>query len=75
MTAEKAHGRRILGAAMRQGFGPGPANVVRGSSRRITTMRARQNSIREYQSDQPSTEPSRPLSRLLLRKKGWWLRR
>jgi hypothetical protein len=39
----------------------GPAMLVRGSSRRMTTMTASpQNSIREYQLDQPSMKPARP---------------
>jgi len=39
-----------------------PAPVVRGSSRRITTMTASNRSTREYQSDQPSYEAASALA-------------
>jgi len=48
---------------------PEPASLVRGSSRRIMTMKAGSGSILEYQTDQPSSQlpgpltgPLRPLS-------------
>lgn len=41
-----------------------PAPLVRGSSRRITTMRRHQPTL-EYQSDQPSNRLPRLLRRLL----------
>ena len=57
--------RRILVASYATGYWPRFATLVRGSSRRITTMKASVSSILEYQSDQPSMKPLRPLSLLL----------
>jgi hypothetical protein len=47
------------------GLWPRLATLVRGSSRRIMTMSAGVSSILEYQTDQPSMKPLRPLSLLL----------
>jgi hypothetical protein len=47
------------------GLWPRFATLVRGSSRRITTMKAGESSILEYQSDQPSMKLLGPLSILL----------
>ena len=52
------------------GLWPRFATLVRGSSRRITTMKASASSILEYQSDQPSMKPPRPLSILLPSHRG-----
>jgi hypothetical protein len=57
--------RRILVRFHATGLWPRFATVVRGSSRRITTMKASASSILEYQSDQPSMKQLRPLSFLL----------
>jgi hypothetical protein len=57
--------RRILVASYATGLWPRFATLVRGSSRRIMTMKASVSSILEYQSDQPSMKPLRPLSFLL----------
>lgn len=57
--------RRILVRSYATGLWPRFATLVRGSSRRITTMKASVSSILEYQSDQPSMKPLRPLSLLL----------
>jgi hypothetical protein len=57
--------RRILVRPYATGHWPRLATLVRGSSRRITTMKASVSSILEYQSDQPSMKPLRPLSLLL----------
>lgn len=57
--------RRILVASYATGLWPRFATLVRGSSRRIMTMKASVSSILEYQSDQPSVKPLRPLSFLL----------
>ena len=48
--------RRILVASYATGPWPRLATLVRGSSRRITIMKAGASSILEYQSDQPSTK-------------------
>ena len=52
------------------GLWPRFATLVRGSSRRITTMKASASSILEYQSDQPSMKPLGPLSLLLHSQRG-----
>ena len=49
--------RRILVPSYATGLWPRFATLVRGSSRRITTMKASASSILEYQSDQPSKSP------------------
>jgi hypothetical protein len=64
--------RRILVAAYATGFWPRLARLVRGSSRRITTMKASVSSILEYQSDQPSKKPLRALTLLLLPRRQPW---
>lgn len=56
--------RRILVHSYATGLWPRFATLVRGSSRRITTMKASASSILEYQSDQPSMKPLGPLSLL-----------
>jgi hypothetical protein len=56
--------RRILVRFYATGLWPRFATVVRGSSRRITTMKASASSILEYQSDQPSMKQLQPLSLL-----------
>ena len=56
-TGQRSKGhteRRILVRSYATGLWPRLATLVRGSSRRITTMTASASSIREYQSDQPS---------------------
>ena len=44
------------------GLWPEPASPVRGSSRRIMTMKASSGSILEYQTDQPSSQLPGPLT-------------
>jgi hypothetical protein len=44
------------------GHTPGSATLVRGSSRRIMTMKASFGSILEYQTDQPSIQLPGPLT-------------
>lgn len=44
------------------GHEPGSATLVRGSSRRIMTMKASFGSILEYQTDQPSIQLPGPLT-------------
>ena len=46
------------------GLRPGFAFLVRGSSRRIMTLKASPGSILEYQIDQPSIQLPRPLASL-----------
>jgi hypothetical protein len=48
--------RRILVPSYATGPWPRFATLVRGSSRRIMTVKASASSILEYQSDQPSTK-------------------
>jgi len=62
--------RRILVPSYATGLWPRFATLVRGSSRRITTMKASASSILEYQSDQPSKKPLGPLSLLLQLRDG-----
>jgi hypothetical protein len=57
--------RRILVPSYATGHWPRFATLVRGSSRRIMTMKAGASSILEYQTDQPSRKSLRPLSLLL----------
>ncbi len=57
--------RRILVPPYATGLWPRLAALVRGSSRRIMTMKASVSSILEYQTDQPSMKPLRPLSAVL----------
>jgi hypothetical protein len=49
--------RRILVSPYATGPWPRLATLVRGSSRRIMTMKAGVSSILEYQTDQPSLKP------------------
>jgi hypothetical protein len=49
--------RRILVKIYAAGLRSRPATLVRGSSRRITIVKASASSILEYQSDQPSLKP------------------
>jgi hypothetical protein len=58
VAAERRTERRTLGVPMRRSLALRPAILVRGSSRRITTMQAGFGSIREYQCDQPSSLPA-----------------
>ena len=58
----RGNGKENPRALYAAGHTPGSATLVRGSSRRIMTMKASFGSILEYQTDQPSIQLPGPLT-------------